>query len=424
MKKTNLKTITMRQLTRYLAGDKNVLLEGVGGSGKTTAILRYLKRKRKKLSVLILAPTGLASTKYDDGRTIHSALNLPCTPLGPDYRITDTGILDDIDLLIIDEISMVRLDVYHCIRESVKEHEASTGHHIRIIMLGDTQQLAPVITSKDREKLNELWREILPHGIGSGHFFKSPSFDEDEFVHLFLPENLRNPDDEFNKALNKMREGDPECIDYFNQFYSEDAQYYAIFPHLTFTRELSRQINQAFIRYYSGGDTTTYFAFSPDKCSGWYPTSSHLAPYYPVDLCMELFVGERVMTIQNTSHYKNGLMGTIVELTDSAVFVTFDNGQKAVKVTRTLIGHNADDEYIEGESDLKQFILQFPLVPAYSMTFHKSQAQTFPQAVIHLEGACMPGLVYTAISRIACTDGLYLADKLTPKMVHAFHIYD
>jgi hypothetical protein len=407
-----------------------VFLTGKAGTGKTT-FLKYIREQKFK-NTAIVAPTGVAAINAG-GTTIHSFFSLPFSPFIPAQRkgfqtqgdSTDKNsllgkmkltqekkeIIQQLELLIIDEISMVRCDVLDAI-DTVMRHVRSNYHQsfggAQILYIGDMYQLPPLV--KDNE-----WR-ILSQYYNGPFFFNSQVCTENPPVYIELKKVYRQSDAGFINLLNKVRNNDMDEDGYellhsrYNAEYGEQEANKENIITLTTHNYKADSINEAAL--YSLPEQEHIFKATIE--GEFYEKS------YPADDNLRLKKGAQVMFLKNdmdkTRRYFNGKIGVVSSLSNDKIEVLCNDGKEKIEVRRdswktikyTL---NKSKQHIE-EEELGSFT-QFPLRLAWAITIHKSQGLTFEKAIIDAGNAFSPGQVYVALSRCTCMEGLYLKSKIT-----------
>lgn len=373
-------------LDKLINSTNNVFIQGAAGTGKSTLIRQYLGSlsKEERESVLLLAPTGKAADVIG-GSTVHKAFELPsCVQL--DTEVTSIPkMLKNIKTLIIDEISMVRADVFEKVM-SILQFAESQSERIRIIVVGDFSQLPPVTTTADAAMLKTLYPSLKGY-----HAFDSQKWDEANFEKIVLHKIMRQDDADFIEHLNGIKYGKYDDIEWFNlnacPFASRNPVY------LCSKRKTVDDFNQSAIQKYSKDHLlTTYNA----ECNGVLPTD------LPCPRKLTLGVGVRVMTICNEKNYKNGMVGTVKELTEDKVVIKFDNGKTATVKRKTF-------ELENGTS-----YTQFPLLLAYAITVHRAQGSTFEHVALICDGCFEAGQLYCLLSRCPSLENITFIGELKP----------
>ncbi|MCB9256298.1 MAG: AAA family ATPase [Chitinophagales bacterium] len=405
--------------------DKLVYLTGKAGTGKTT-FLKYIKDTTNKNTV-ILAPTGVAAINAG-GVTIHSFFQIPFGPFVPDdsrLRTTATGtenretiyttfryredkreIIENLELLIIDEISMVRADMLDVIDRILKVYRKKPYlpfGGVQVILIGDTFQLPPIAD-------NEQW-SILSQFYKTPFFFSSKIIEQNTPLYIELKKIYRQNEQEFIDLLNRVRVSQVSTNDYkvlnakYNPTFSGNGSDYIILAtHNNIVNETNlTKLNQL---------TTELFTYEANV-SGTFPDK-----HKPTDHYLKLKVGAQIMFIKNdTGEYKryyNGKIGKIKELEEASITVIFDD-ESEVEVERA-VWNNIEYSYNREQKKIVEEIVgtfeQFPIRLAWAITVHKSQGLTFEKVIADLGRAFAPGQVYVALSRCTSFSGLMLKTQL------------
>ena len=372
----------------------NVFLTGKAGTGKTTFLRRLKERVPKRM--VVVAPTGVAAINAG-GVTIHSFFQFPLAPYIPGgsfntkdekYRFSKEkkNIIRTLDLLVIDEISMVRIDVFERIMQ-ILELAATKGQNIRLIVVGDFGQLAPVCTSSDKAVLKTLYP-----GIKGYYAFNSAKWKEANFEKIILHKVFRQKDAELIEHLNGVKYGsysDLEWIKYNACPFTSSKPIY-----ICSRRKTVDDFNNSAIEEYSKDHPTTTYQAVYD---------GPLVAEAPCPKTLTLGVGVRVMTICNEKHYKNGMLGTVKNLDDDKVVVKFDNGKTATIKRKTFELENGTT------------YIQFPLILAYAITVHRAQGSTFEHVVLICDGCFEAGQLYCLLSRCSNLECMSFVGQLEPK---------
>ncbi|MCC8408192.1 AAA family ATPase [Mucilaginibacter sp. UR6-1] len=381
-----------------------VFLTGKAGTGKTT-FLRQLKQHSQKRMVIV-APTGVAAINAG-GMTIHSLFQLPFGPLlpgneGPElhYNPEKRELLQNLELLVIDEISMVRpdvLDQLDAILRSLRGNTHAFGG-VQLLLIGDLAQLSPIIR-------DEEWALLRPY-YATPYFFSSQVMQRSAYVRIELETVYRQSDPVFVAILNGMRDQSltPEQLAQLNERYvpnfvpARDEAFITLTTH----NKIAQQINSERLDALSE-EAMEYKA----TIRGEFPADA-----YPTEISLQLKVGAQVMFVKNDSsaekRYYNGKIGTVVNLEADTVHVLTPEGLKiAVQALEwSNVKYQMDGEQV-AESNAGSFA-QVPLRLAWAITIHKSQGLTFEQAVIDVSGAFAHGQAYVALSRCRSLQGLVL----------------
>jgi len=405
--------------------DKLVYLTGKAGTGKTT-FLKYIKETTDKNTV-VLAPTGVAAINAG-GVTIHSFFQIPFGPFVPNdsrLRTNATGsenketiyttfkysedkrkIIQNLELLIIDEISMVRadmLDVIDKILGVVRQKPYLPFGGVQVILIGDTFQLPPIAD-------NDQWR-ILSQFYKTPFFFSSKVIEQNTPLYIELKKIYRQNEQEFIDLLNRVRVNQVSQNDLsilnakYNPTFSGNGNDYIILAthnHIVNETNLTK-LNKL---------ETELFTYEAN-ITGIYPDK-----HKPTDHFLKLKVGAQIMFVKNDTgeikKYYNGKIGKIKALQKSSIIVIFDN-ETEVEVERTEWS-NIKYTYDKKQKKIVEEIIgtfeQFPIRLAWAITVHKSQGLTFEKVIADLGRAFTSGQVYVALSRCTSFNGLMLKTQL------------
>ena len=375
---------------------KSVFLTGKAGTGKTT-FLKYLTSTTTKRFV-VLAPTGVAAINAG-GSTIHSFFQLPLCPYLPDVKelITEyqtperyrslrkerIKIIRTLDLLIIDEISMVRADLLDAVDMTLRRYRRNDRPFggVQLLMIGDAQQLSPVVKENERP----FMAQVYP----SPYFFHAKALQNMEYVTIELQKVYRQKDSDFLAVLNSVREN-------------------------RITADVLKVLNSRVHAYEDDEDTirlTTHNAQAdavnlrklemlPDEVKmfeadieGDFPENS-----YPADFVLSLKVGAQVMFIRNDSEgeYYNGKIGKVEEIDDKGIIMVSDSEGNMITVTPVEwenIQYTLDEQTGEIMPSVLGKFRQIPLKIAWAITIHKSQGLTFDRVIIDAGAAFAFGQV-------------------------------
>ena len=391
---------------------RSIFLTGKAGTGKTTFLKTVVEHSRKRL--IVVAPTGVAAINAG-GVTIHSFFQLPFSPYVPNATIKskfDFGrekrrIIASLDLLIIDEVSMVRsdlLDAMDSVLRRFRDHSKPFGG-VQLLMIGDLQQLAPVVTAEDEQMLRPYYTTPF--------FFGSKALAQIDYVTIELSRVFRQQDDTFISLLNAIRDGhpDPSVLDRLNQRYQrnfiprpEDG-----YIRLTTHNYRADRYNDSELQKLS----TSVFNYQA-HIEGTFPELS-----YPTSETLELKEGAQVMFVKNDptgqQRYYNGRIGRVTRLTQSSVSVLCQGDTAPIDV-EPLEWENAQYKLNEQTREIETHRIgtfrQYPLRLAWAITIHKSQGLTFERAVIDAGMSFAAGQVYVALSRCRTLEGLVLSSPI------------
>ena len=412
----NSHTITRKCINR----GESLFITGKAGTGKTT-LLKWLCNKFKdRKTIAIVAPTGVAA-KNAGGVTIHSLLRLPLNPYLPGMKIPnlyalrkneDIQAIKEIDILIIDEVSMVRCDVMDAMDDILRHYRKSAKPFggVQVVMFGDLYQLMPVI--KDDE-----WDELKKH-YASPYFFSSDVYARLDCTVIELAKIYRQQDSDFIALLNHVRDGillpgDKRDLEsrYDKNFVPNDKDgYIRLTTHNWMAKSYNRQKLESL-----ESELFEYKAY----IDGFFPKQE-----FPTEYVIQLKRGARVMFVRNDNtdrQYVNGTLGTVVDLNDRYIEVLTDDG-KDVEVTRQTWDfdkYKFNKETKELEIEHCGSFNQYPLRLAWSVTVHKSQGLTFDKVVIDVGRAFTYGQVYVALSRCRHFHGIILVSDVKEKNIKA-----
>jgi ATP-dependent DNA helicase PIF1 len=425
--------LTEEQQKAYdtLLTGKNCFITGDAGVGKSFVLNKYIEDMKKiNKNVIVTSPTGVAASNIG-GTTIHRAFGYPTSPVIvedkiniDDIEITDTKNQDNkayniysirkcfsvADIIVIDEISMVRIDLFDLFCFQLKCIENRTeGRHIQIIISGDFNQLPPVMTDKDRKILSQRYPNL-----GSGFAFQSQNWSKLNLHNIFLHEIIRQSDALFIQANKCLKEGNMNIIPWFNRNIVNrwDNETLVLCP----TNAEARSINENRLNNIDSEEYIYTEYIEGDKIDD---SDRHNDPV------VKLKVGARVMSIVNDkeSRYANGNIGIIIEISDKmfhTVKVRFDNGN-----TCDIDYYDwpiYDYDVVDGRVVAKQVstISQIPLKLAYAITIHKCQGQTYDRVAIKPDSIFSYGQLYVAMTRCKSLSGIQLVSDIPERVkVHS-----
>ena len=388
--------------------NENVFLTGNAGTGKTT-FLNLLRTQTAKRMV-VLAPTGVAAINAK-GQTIHSFFQLPFTPFLPEYKKEKGQIKKDkinifrtIDLLVIDEISMVRADLLDAIDDRLREYRKqkySPFGGVQCLFIGDLQQLPPVVRDED-------WALMQKH-YSTPFFFSSKALQESSYVTIELKKIYRQADEKFISILNEVRNNhlSMESLNELNKHYLPEYEPKEGEIFLTTHNKIADAFNEKKLNELEE-ESNIYNAIIKDR----FPESM-----YPVDESLELKIGAQVMFTRNNreANYYNGKIGTIIDLSEHKITIKCKEDDFPIVAERETwenteikIDKESKDQYEEVVGSFSQF----PLRLAWAITIHKSQGLTFDRAIIDAIASFSHGQVYVALSRCKSLDGMVLKSPI------------
>ena len=393
---------------------RSIFLTGKAGTGKTTFLKTVVERSRKR--PIVVAPTGVAAMNAG-GVTIHSFFQLPLSPYIPgtqreeryDFSKQKRQLIASVDLLIIDEISMVRADLLDAIDNVLRRYRDHTKPFggVQLLMIGDLAQLTPVVTPKEEQLLRNCY--------DTPYFFGSHALQQTDYVTIQLEKVYRQQDAAFLDILNDIRHGNPSAhtLELLRQRCVQPPAGLS-FIRLTTHNQLADHYNESHLASLSG----KLFWFNA-QVDGTFPEY-----LFPTAATMVLKVGAQVMFIKNDPsgrhRYYNGRIGHVTYVDQNKVLVLCEGDAEPIEV-EPLQWENArytiNPETRAIETDVQGTFRQLPLRLAWAITIHKSQGLTFDHVVIDAAQSFAPGQVYVALSRCRTLEGLFLATPIEPRAV-------
>lgn len=394
----------------------SVFLTGKAGTGKSTLLRNLIKQISKRY--IILAPTGIAALNVE-GQTLHSFFQFEPRPYLPhDKDLADLPkkqeLLEKLDLIIIDEISMVRCDLMNAIdlslRKNLKNNLPFAGK--QLLVIGDLFQLPPVVDNKKKEEV-----EILDSNYKTPYFFSAVVFEKGFKYHIIELEKVyRQKDKEFIHLLNGVRENliQPHYLSQLNQQYNPeyvaDSKEFEII--LATTNEIVKQTNYKEIQRLVG----ELFEFNATATGVFLRERSESK--LPADRILQVKEGAQVMFVKNDQEKRwvNGSLGKVVSIVNGSLKVKLDTNDQIYdvqKVTWESYEYLWNKEEEKVEKNINGEFTQFPLKLAWAVTIHKSQGQSFNKIIIDLgNGAFAAGQTYVALSRCRSFAGITLKTKI------------
>ena len=413
---------------------RSIFLTGKAGTGKTTLLHQIIASTYK--NVMVAAPTGIAALNAK-GVTLHSLFQLPIATFVPATAVNISlaenmnvvtpktlmqrqkmnaykrRTLRKLELLIIDEVSMLRadtLDMINTVLKSVRGSSAPFGG-VQVLFIGDLLQLPPVVKPQEWELLQRYYKGIF--------FFHSKVIEENPPLYLELEKVYRQSDTNFVKILNHLRN---------NEISKEDMQ--ALQPYIR--PSFRPQHNDGYITLTTHNykaDQINAAAFASIKGKEFHYQAQVKGDFpeylYPLDVQLSLKVGAQVMFVKNDlevpKRYYNGKIGEVVYLSEEEIRVKLADEDTVIEVSTyewENVRYKSKSESEEIEQEVLGTFIQYPLRLAWAITVHKSQGLTFDKAVIDLEDVFTSGQAYVALSRLRSLDGLVLLSPFQDKELH------
>jgi len=407
---------------------RSIFLTGKAGTGKTTLLKEIIRSTHK--NVVVVAPTGIAALNAG-GVTIHSMFQLPLGGFIPasnvEAHITDRvkfetrdtlrrhfrmsgqkkAVIQNMELLIIDEVSMLRADLLDAIdfmMQSVRKRRIPFGG-VQVLFIGDLLQLPPVVR-------DEEWQTLRNYYAGK-FFFHSHVMQQQPPLYIELSKIFRQTDDQFIAVLNNLRNNEitKGDIAILNQYVQPDFDLKSNKGYITLTTHNAKAdtINADSLEELEGNLVSLKAEIVddfPDKI-------------YPIDEYLHLKVGAQVMFVKNDlsfeKNYFNGKMGFIKSVSSNEVRVHFPEENKTIEVEKyewKNIRYSVNPMTKEIEEEVLGTFVHYPIKLAWAITVHKSQGLTFDKAALDVSQVFLPGQAYVALSRLRSLNGLILLSPL------------
>ncbi len=405
--------------------NRSLFLTGKAGTGKTTFLNELVKKTRKKH--IVVAPTGIAAINAS-GVTIHSMFGLPLRPFLPTieridghlgnnvsdllqhfkYRKEKLKLLRELELLIIDEVSMLRADVLDMMDYSLRFVRRSTLPFggVQMLFIGDLYQLPPVV----REQ------EALGRYYPTPFFFSAKALESLPLITVELTKVYRQTDQEFIELLNAIRDADIDSIDfeklnerYKPEFEPTDKSY----VYLTSHNRMAELINRKKLDELPGNSS-----FYPASIVGDFKENQ-----YPCETNLELKVGSQVMFIRNDAsaekRYFNGKLALVTGVSEDEIKVQIEGSDSTYTLKKEVWEQKSYslDQNKNIQEDVLGSFQQYPIRLAWAVTIHKSQGLTFENVIIDAGKSFVSGQVYVALSRCRTLEGIVLKSKITPEVI-------
>lgn len=402
--------------------NRSVFLTGKAGTGKST-FLRYIRANTKKKTV-VLAPTGIAAVNVG-GQTLHSFFKIPFKPLLPDdpdignvsrlrkmlrYTKEKVKLIRELELIIIDEISMVRSDIIDFVDRVLRVYSGNMREPFggkQLLLVGDIFQLEPVVTHDMRDILKRFYKNFF--------FFNARAFDQINLVAIELRKIYRQSDNEFISLLDRVRVNRATTADITQLNRQCNPNYQEVGGNeLAVTLATRRDTVDSINDEHMQALKTPEHVFE-GKTEGDFPENS-----LPTARLLVLKEGAQVIFIRNDKdgRWCNGTIGKVTRLTSEHVFVALENGDEMEVMPE--IWENMQYTYNEKEKKVEEKVLgsfkQIPIKPAWALTVHKSQGLTFNHVVIDFAGGAFTGgQTYVALSRCTSLEGITLLKPLSER---------
>lgn len=412
--------------------NRTVFLTGKAGTGKTTLLKQIVQSTQK--NTVIVAPTGIAALNAG-GVTIHSFFQLPFGAFIPEanspadsYQIKHENktslkrhfkmnkkrisIIRNLELLIVDEVSMLRADLLDAIDWMLKIIRRNNDPFggIQVLFIGDLLQLPPVVKNEEWNLLRNYYKGV--------YFFNSHILTVNPPLIIELTTIFRQQDNQFIDLLNNLRHNfiTKEHVSLLNEKVIDGKSELDKTGYITLSTHNSRadEIN---MRELKKNNSTSFFYSS--EITGEFPEY-----IYPIDHQLELKVGAQVMFIKNDigfeKNYYNGKIGVISQLSEFEITVYFPEEKKKISVEKyewSNIKYTLNDATQEITEEVIGTFVQYPLKLAWAITVHKSQGLTFDKAILDVTDVFAPGQAYVAFSRLRSLDGLKLLSPIENKSI-------
>ena len=411
-------TLDQERALKIMRSGRNIFLSGAAGTGKSFLIDEYIRENINK-NVVVCAPSGMAAVNIG-GITIHRLFGVPTGILKiGDYNSNPSNVLVNSDIIIIDEISMCRIDVFEYVLRTLKktkDNKKAEGdrrhYHKQIILIGDFYQLPPVLKKEDKTEFLHQWGLMRNEDLFA---FNSALWDELGLVNIILKTPIRQNDDrDYIDNLNKIRMGDTSGIEWFNLHIQKEPLSDAVF--LCSYKDKVKEINDIQVSRIPG----------ECKCYNAEITGYVNEKAIPVERELLLKHGMRVMTVVNNEDYQNGSIGYVTKTDDDYVEIKLING----RVIRVEPYVWEESNYELKEEKVKRVVAgsfrQFPIKVAYAITIHKAQGQTL--SLVNITPDCFAnGQLYVALSRVKNAERMSISEAIdenalrTSKAVYRFY---
>lgn len=414
---------------------RHIFLTGKAGTGKTTFLRSVIAETHKK--AVIVAPTGIAAINAS-GVTIHSLFQLPFgafvpritpdqnLPSGVPYNTPKSllrhlgmnavkrRILMDLELLVIDEVSMLRadmLDAIDFVLRYVRKNNDNFGG-VQLLFIGDLYQLPPVVKAQEQELMARFYQ--------SAFFFDALCLKANPPIYIELDKIYRQADEVFISLLNNLRNNvaTPQDMDLLKQHYQENFKPKLNDNYITLTTHNSKadNLNRGALKELKGKSFFYHASIEKDFAES----------AYPIEKTLELKVGAQVMFIKNDpkgeQRFFNGKLAIVSDLDDDYIDVIPEGDKYPIRLEQYVwknIRYTTNKLTNEIEEEEIGTFTHYPLKLAWAITVHKSQGLTFDKAIVDIGDAFAPGQIYVALSRLRSLDGLILTSHLNGRGLKA-----
>ena len=396
----------------------NVFLTGKAGTGKTTFLKNFKKRSPKRM--VVTAPTGVAAINAG-GVTLHSFFQMPFGPFVPGseahsqshqrrFNRKKINLIKSLDLLVIDEISMVRADLLDGVDAVLQRYRRSNLPFggVQLLMIGDLHQLSPVV--KDAE-----WRLLKPY-YDSAYFFSSNSLSKTELFTIELKHIYRQSDTRFINLLNSVRDNnlDESGIAELNKRFDPNFSPGDKDGYITLCTHNRKADGINFSKLHSVKNKKHTF---DAEVEGDFPEHT-----FPTQATLDLKIGAQVMFVRNDpspdKRFFNGKIGEITRIKSDEIWIKCPDENNQI-IVEPAVWENIEYKLNQESGEIKENKIgtfeQYPLKLAWAITIHKSQGLTFDKAIIDAQAAFAHGQVYVALSRCRTLEGMVLSSTLSPR---------
>ena len=402
--------------------DRSLFITGKAGTGKTTFLRNFRKETNKQIAVV--APTGVAAINAG-GTTIHSFFQLPFTPFKPtpawqsqlisQIKMSKPrrNVIRELEVLIIDEISMVRADVLDAIDvvlKTIRHRQNEPFGGVQMILIGDMHQLSPVAKTNEWSLISDYYKSV--------YFFDSHVIQKHPPIYIEFDKIYRQSDNQFIKVLNEVRNNSlsEEGANLLKRRYNCN---FTPLPNDHYITLTTHNYSADYINRIELDKLSTPIHEFHARVSGTFPENA-----FPIEQVLELKEGAKVMFIKNDTEtprrFYNGKIGVVSAIEDDIITVECPGDDYQITVptlTWENIRYNTNKETNTIEEEIIGTFEHVPLRLAWAITIHKSQGLTFEKAVIDAGKAFSPGQVYVALSRCRSLEGIVLKSPINTESI-------